>query len=874
MVSAIARERGRRWEADGDAASAPLDLDSLERAELLLRIERTFNVRLPDSSLAARTVGDLVAALQNGTLPVHGTALPRAPLPPIDSPAAARTLIDVIRFHAESHGDRLHLTWLRADGDEVPLRYDELWEQSRRAAFQLQAAGIRAGDRVALMLPTSLEYFYAFSSALLLGAAVVPLYPPFRLDRLEEFGRRQAQLLRHARTRLLVTTRALRSIADLIARPTLILDPAAPLLEAGPIDAEAPALVQYTSGSTAMPKGVVLSHRNLLVNIRAIGEAAAFCSEDVMVSWLPLYHDMGLIGSWMCSLYYGMPLALMGPERFLFHPDRWVWAIHRFGGTISPNPNFAYEMAARLPEEATEGLNLASWRLAMNGAEPVQAATIDRFTSRYARHGFRPEAMYPVYGLAENSLAVSFSRLGERPRIDVIDREQLEQHGRAVPASDGLSMVGCGKPLPGVEVRIADASGKTLPERTQGRVWFRSRSTMQGYLHNPEASREVMRADGWLDSGDLGYLAEGDLVLCGRARDLIIRGGRNMHPQEIEEVARAVPGVRPGGIAAFGVEGQGTEAVVVVVETREGARAAVTAAVGRQILDALGFAPDAVVAVAPGCVPRTSSGKVRRGACRELYLSGRLEMRRPPPWWQIARWTLSHWARNAWAAFCWGVSAACAMPPLVTALVTRDPHTVMRVAHPCAQAIFRLTGLWPKLQGERFPDGPAVFVANHQSYLDGMMLVGLIPAPFLIVTTRTVLEHPVSRVIVPRMPVLLVSSTAAENLEVVSAMAAALKRGERILIFPEGLNWSPGLKRFALGGFRAAAEAQVPIVPIAIDGACDVLPAGCFIPRPGKIAITVCSPVQVASTNFEDVVAAAEAARTHIASALGLTAGP
>jgi acyl-CoA synthetase (AMP-forming)/AMP-acid ligase II len=388
----------------------------------------------------------------------------------------------------------------------------------------------------------------------------VPIYPPFRASQLEDHLRRQALILENARAGLLVATPA-------TARPGRWLRSALPglrevvtvaeLVRAAPEGparrAPAPsdvALVQYTSGSTGDPKGVVLTHANLIANVRAFGAAAEARTSDVFVSWLPLYHDMGLIGAWFGSLYHACRLVVMPPTRFLARPHEWLWALDRHRGTLSAAPNFAYEIcASRIADADVEGLDLSAWRIASNGAEPVNPATLERFAARFGRHGFRREAMTPVYGLAECTVGLCFPPVGRGPRLDRIARAPFEREGRAEPAgpdaADAVVHVSVGRPLGGHEVRVVDGAGHELPDRREGDIQFRGPSSTSGYLRNPRATAALTApGGGWLESGDRGYVADGELYVSGRRKDVIIRAGRHVFPYELEEVVGAIPGVR------------------------------------------------------------------------------------------------------------------------------------------------------------------------------------------------------------------------------------------------------------------------------------------------------------------------------------------
>ena len=371
----------------------------------------------------------------------------------------------------------------------------------------------------------------------------------------------------------------------------------------------------------------------------------------MFVSWLPLYHDMGLIGAWLGSLCIGFPLVVMSPLSFLARPARWLRAISDHRATLSAAPNFGFELCARKArDEDLVGVDLSSLRMLFNGAEPVSADTLERFRSRFVTYGLRPEAIAPVYGLAEAAVGLAFPPLGRRPagrpdRARVPGR--LGRRGARQPTADGaLRVVACGQALPGYEMRVVDRAGNVLEDRHEGRIEFRGPSATQGYFRNAEETRRLFDGE-WLDTGDLGYLAAGDIYLTGRAKDLIIRAGRNLHPEALERAVSDVAGVRAGCVAVFATPDPeaGTERLVVAAETRErdvAARDEVRAAIVNVTVDILGTPPDEVVLLEPGSVPKTSSGKIRRAACREMYERGTLA-RSPHPRLAIARLTLRSW---------------------------------------------------------------------------------------------------------------------------------------------------------------------------------------------------------------------------------------
>ncbi len=673
IVRQLLAELGSHQSLQAVRGAAHLDRDlglgSLERVELLLRLGAAFGSRLPDRVVAeADTVDDLVDALllharDAGAEPLEPFSAPRpigaahsSVRPDTRSIESAETLQDVLRHRARADASRPHLYLREEDGRTSAVTFGELYERAEACARGLVRRGVAPGDTVAIMLPTSQEFFFTFAGVLLAGAIPVPIYPPFRADRIAEYAERQSAILRNAEARLLVTFRQAERVARLLTPriPSLAgVVNASRLTEATPAEPAAPlprasaqeiALLQYTSGSTGEPKGVILTHSNLLANIRAIGEAIEVRPDDAAVSWLPLYHDMGLIGAWMLPLYFGLPLAVLSPLAFLNRPERWLWAVHHHRATLGAGPNFAYELCVRkIADRDIEGLDLSSWRLALNGAEPVNPETLERFSERFARYGLRREALLPVYGLAEASLAVTMPPLGREPRVDRIERDAFEREGRAVPAAPGArpddpnvaTFVSVGRPVPQHEVRIVDSSGCDAGERVEGALWFRGPSATRGYYRNPEASRalfpegeppggrQVSAGDRWVDSGDRGYQADGEIYVTGRVKDIIIKAGRNLYPHEIEELAGRVAGVRKGCVVAFGItdDAAGTERLVVVAEVREKDRERIARAITNEVT-AAEHPQDLERQVAPRGDPKTLPRREARRTCRAHLVAG------------------------------------------------------------------------------------------------------------------------------------------------------------------------------------------------------------------------------------------------------------
>ena len=553
---------------------------------------------------------------------------------------SADTLASRLATAAQTRG---RIVFLDAQEQELAISHAELFARAQRAAGGIAAQGIEPGERVAIIAATSPAFFDGFFGAILAGAVPVPLYPPVRLGRMQEYHERTAAMLRAARARIVLadsrTRRVLGRSIDL-ARPALgcvaleeIQGPPRALRE---LDPDEISLIQFSSGTTQAPKPVALTHRQILANADAIATAirAAYPETNgfahVAASWLPLYHDMGLVGGVFTSLFHGRDLVLIPPELFVVRPALWLRAISRHRATISPAPNFAYALCTeRVRDEELAGVDLSSWRVALNGAEPVTPLALERFVERFARWGLRPEALTPVYGLAEATLAVTFSALDRRFSVRHFDPRALMETGRAIPSPSGQPIVSLGPPLPGFDLAIIGDDGQALEPGTLGRVRARGPSIMSGYDGMPEATREVL-VDGWLDTGDIGFLFDGELHLVGRAKDLIIVRGRNHSPQDVEHAIDDLPGVRAGCSAAVGAlneDGSGEALWLFVERARDAemADAAIVQQIRARVLERIGLSAARIVVLAPGTLPRTSSGKIRRSEALRLHQTGRLD---------------------------------------------------------------------------------------------------------------------------------------------------------------------------------------------------------------------------------------------------------
>src|SRR3990167_8243408 len=419
-----------------------LGIDSLSRAELFQRIEKKFAVTIPDRLLAeADTVNDILQFLKTAR-PKKITSTSQKIVTSHGkqssvNPKEAKTLIDVLLLYGEKSADKPHIYFQKEDGGEEVITYGQLLKSSLRVALGLKERGLKEGDTIAIMQPTHPGFFYTFLGTLLAGGVPVPIYPPFRAHMLEAYAKTESKILNNAEVRFLVTFEQAENLSRLVQAfvPSLkevitvnaLLQPKE-LSSYFHAKSDHFALIQYTSGSTNDPKGVLLTHANLLANIRAYGKAIAVTPDDIAVSWLPLYHDLGLIGMWLGSLYHGIPLILMTPFAFLNRDRKWLWNIHYHRGTLSGAPNFAYELCLRKIEPAMiEGLDLSSWRMAANGAEKIYPRTLQQFAEKFAPYGFKREALLPVYGLAESTVGLAIPKVGQVFRLDRIDRKKFEE---------------------------------------------------------------------------------------------------------------------------------------------------------------------------------------------------------------------------------------------------------------------------------------------------------------------------------------------------------------------------------------------------------------------------------------------------------------
>ncbi len=869
-----------------NSLDSDLGFDSLGQVVLLDRIEQAFEVSLPEQVLAtAATPRDLLREIysaggkKRATIPsaIEDIKLTRA----ASTPLHANTLVEVLEWHASAHPDRPHIRLYSDEDEGEVITYHDLLQGAVRVAAGLLELGLRSKESVVIMLPTSKEYFFCFFGVLLAGGIPVPVYPPGHLKQIEEHLRRHAAITTNSLAGIMVTMPEMKQFAKLMytqvenlrylvtAEELLSHSSAAidsfrrPAL--GPDDI---AFLQYTSGSTGMPKGVILSHDNLLANIRSMGKAIKVDSNDVFVSWLPLYHDMGLIGAWLGSLHYACQLVIMPPLSFIARPARWLWAIHRYRGTLSAAPNFAYEQCLRrIDNKDLVGLDLSSWRCAFNGAEAVSPVTVTRFIGRFARYGFRAETMMPVYGLAESSVGLAFPPLGRGPLIDRIKRRDLMESGQAVIAREDeaevLQFVSCGAPLPRHQIRIVDPNDRELPDRQEGRLQFQGPSTTSGYFRNSEKTSDLFHGE-WLDSGDMAYVANGEVYITGRSKDIIIKAGRNIYPEELEEAIGDVEGIRKGNVAVFGSTDpdSGTERLVVLAETRKRdphSFADLRATINAIVTDMVGTPADDVVLAPPNTVLKTSSGKIRRAASRAVYEHGGVGKPRRAVWLQVTRFVLSGtksrllrtWNKGKaaiFASYSWTLFCLIGLPLwLLIALLPLESWrwNCLRVAMRTLANLVRIPLKVHGLENLPPPDITCVFASNHASYLDGYVLMATLPRKFSFIAKAELLDKFTVSVMLRRIGTEFVDrfdreKSVADTLRIINKA----RSGRSLMFFAEGTFMRmPGLLPFRMGAFEAAVKGGLPVVPIAIRGTRSILRSGSWFPRRGSISVSIGPPI-------------------------------
>ncbi len=882
-----------------------LGLGSLERVELTRRIENVFAIQLALESLEKIVVlQDFIALIERAQPSLTPGYVSSRPLDQskID-PKNAKTLVELLEQYSQLEPDRPHIFFQNEKGEEEIISYGKLAEKARGAAAEILGLNIKPKETVAIMLPTSQEFFFVFFGILLAGAIPVPIYPPTQIERIEEYVLLQAKVLKNADIRLLITLdkgrmlsqvlksflpnlRAVITIEDINYTQTLnqrdIL----------PVNPEDIALIQYTSGSTGDPKGVVLTHQNVLSNIRAIGQSIQIRPTDFMVSWLPLYHDMGLIGAWLGSLYFGTPVCIFSPLIFLVRPERWLWAMHYHRATITGAPNFAYELCANaISNEKLAGLDLSALRLTLSGAETIQATTIRKFTKKFSPYHFDPKAMAPGYGLAESTMGLIFSPLQREPKIDLVERDTFMKQGKAMPAKTTdkftLEIVSCGFPLSDHQVRIVDENEKNVEERRVGSLQFKGPSNMKGYYKNPQATEKIVH-DGWIDSGDLAYQAEGEIYIAGRKKDIIISAGRNIYPEEIEKISATVPGVIWGCVIAFGLQDPqtGTEQCIIVAETEEKdpeIRKNIMHSVKTKVALATNITPNQVVLVTPHTVPKTPSGKVQRSACKQAYLQNRLSHPKKPLWLQMTKLMftsakekttqgLFKFGRFFYTIYAWLIAIITIIPVWVMLLFSNYSLSASLISG-WAKFILKLIFCPLKVKGntEFLQQGGMILTCNHASYLDAIVLLAALPKNLIFVAKQELIRTPIASIVIRKLHYILVKRLdIMDSVQNTSLILQKLEQGHSVLIFPEGtFTYATGLRAFKMGAFKLAVEFKIPICPMGLQGTRKMFRGNQWLLAPTKLTLDVGSPVIAEGHGWEEAARLRDLIRKQIAERCG-----
>lgn len=545
---------------------------------------------------------------------------------------------------AVAHLENKGYTFLDNDLTPITRSFAEVSREAKRIGACLQSLGFVKGDRLALILNSPELFVLHFLGAISAGVMPVPMYPPLVLGRLDNYIDRAAGILRVSGAKALLTTEDLipvtQSLLDRVPTLNSILDVEAlrqtngnsplnePLTQPGD-----PCFLQFTSGSTSAPRGVIVTHGNLIANARAITACLEIQSKtDIAVSWLPLYHDMGLIGFVITTLVAQIPVVFIPTIAFVKHPGMWMETVHKYRATITFGPNFAFDLAAKRAPKISRATDLSCLRILGCGSEPINPKTMQAFITAFAPFGLKPNAILPSYGMAEATLAIAFDHVHNSLQKLVIDRHEYETqnmarpigtNGKATDPKNHFELVSCGRTFPGHEISILNNEGESLPEGHVGEIAFKGPSVTPGYFQNPEASRQLLQG-GWLHTGDLGFILNGNLYISGRQKDLVIINGRNYPPQAIEWIVEEVEGIRRGSVVAFSINGDSTERLVIIAETTMTGNEDLAPLISNQVRSALGLAVHKVVLVGRGSIPKTSSGKLQRRQTKALFEGGQL----------------------------------------------------------------------------------------------------------------------------------------------------------------------------------------------------------------------------------------------------------
>jgi len=563
------------------------------------------------------------------------------------APKIPATLVEALLQHASRGPDR-GFRFIGADSQERFFTYAAMLEEARNRGSHLRARGLQVNDRVALVLGEGHEFVLSFLGAIYAGLIPVPIYPRASFKAIEAYQETVSHIIQSAGAKALITAQDMLPFLTTVAqnnathdglREVLTADTAfagtAPHID--PVIAQGDDLcfLQFTSGSTARPKGVMVTHASLHANSSAFlgPEGLNRTDEDLGVSWLPLYHDMGLIGFILATILFELPVVVMPTASFARRPLLWLDVITRFRATITYAPNFAYQLLAkRVKDSDLAALNLSTLRVAGCGAEPIRAQTLRDFAQRLAPAGFRPDIFLPSYGMAEATLALTFHPLGQPIVTETIDTQALAE-GRAVPAKaddpHALELVSCGVTFTDHQLKVVNAEGQTLKEREVGEVVVKGPSVTEGYFNNPTATQQAYR-DGWLHTGDLGYISAGNLYICGRLKDLIIIRGANYYPQDIEWAVAELPLVRQGRVVAFSIVRNGEEQLVVIAEAPSSSAETLKKEIPIKVYESVGIQVSHVVIAGLGTLPQTSSGKLQRAKTKQLFENGEVFAKNQP----------------------------------------------------------------------------------------------------------------------------------------------------------------------------------------------------------------------------------------------------
>lgn len=576
----------------------------------------------------------------------------RAEKAPATFSSQAETLIDILQQKAQQHPNQIAYRFLQEGETETEtITYRELERKAQAIAHFLSQQGATPQARALLLYLSSIDFIAAFLGCLAAGVIAVPATLPRRREktsRLEAIAQNcQARFILTTESLLPTLTEKLTQNSHFVAMQWIATDTISTKLsvkwEKPELQGDAIAFLQYTSGSTGNPKGVVVTHRNILYNQRMIQAGFSHTEKTIFVGWLPLFHDMGLIGNVLQPLYLGIPCVLMPPEAFLLKPIRWLKAISRYQATTSGGPNFAYDLLNQIPSEQLEGLALSSWDIAYCGAEPIRAATLEEFTQKFKPYGFRPEALYPCYGMAETTLFVSGGLKNQPPTVHHLDVNNLAQNQAVLVTShepEAQQIVSCGKTWLEQQIMIVDPyTFRQCAEGQVGEIWLSGNNVGQGYWNNPQETEKIFQvylqnnpSQPFLRTGDLGYLFNGELFVTGRLKDLIIIRGRNYYPQDIElTVEQSHPALRKNSGAVFGIDFNDETRLIIAQEVE---RTHLRKLNQKEVIEAVRLAVSCqhnlqvhqVLLLKPGSIYKTSSGKIQRSACQMGFLQGKLNV--------------------------------------------------------------------------------------------------------------------------------------------------------------------------------------------------------------------------------------------------------